>query len=117
MVITDAGLETISNVIGGSGAVPGWIGIGSGTTAALVTDTTLEHETDRNSVTTTDITIPKNVTWIADFSSTEISGLTFTEFGLFNSGAGGDMFHRQVVGSIAFEGDRELQVQTTFKFF
>jgi len=116
-MITTVGLESISNIIGASGTVPGFIGIGSGTTAAAIGDTALEYETDRNAVTSTDITLSKTTTWIADFSSTEISGLTFTEFGLFNSGAGGDMFHRQVVGSIAFEGDRELQVQTTFKFF
>jgi hypothetical protein len=56
------------------------------------------------------------VTWVGDFSSTEVSGLIFTEFGLFNHAASGNCFHREVIGSIAFEGDRELQIQTTLKF-
>lgn len=115
MVITNNGLDAIAALIGNSGTTPGFIAIGSGDTAASTTDTTLEFETDRNTVTSTDLTIPQNVTWIADYSSTEISGLTLTEFGLFNAGAGGTLFNREVVGSIVFEGDRELQVQTTFR--
>ena len=118
MVITTDGLESMSNIIGASGTVPGYIAIGSGLTAPTIGDTTLEYETDRNGVTSTDLTISKNVTWIGDFSSTEVSGLTFTEFGLINNAAAGtgNLFNREVVGSIAFEGDRELQVQITYKF-
>jgi len=116
MVITTDGLESISNIIGASGTAPGYIAIGSGTTAAAIGNTTLEYETDRNTVTSTDIGTSKTVTWIADFSSTEISGLTFTEFGLLNADTNGNLFNREVVGSIVFEGDRELQVQIAYKY-
>jgi len=116
MVITTDGLDSISKIIGASGTVPGYIAIGSGTTVANIADTILEKEWDRNGVTSTDLTINKNVTWISDFSSTEISGLTFTEFGLMNQSSNGNLFNREVVGSIAFEGDRELQIQITYKF-
>ena len=118
MVITTDGLDAMAGVIGNSGTAPGYIAIGSGTTAANIADTTLEKEWDRNGVTSTDLTISKNVTWIGDFSSTEVSGLTFTEFGLLNNAVAGvgNIFNREVVGSIAFEGDRELQVQITYKY-
>ena len=115
-MITTDGLDSMSNIIGNSGTVPGYIGIGSGTTASTIADTSLENEWSRNGVTSTDISISKNVTWIGDFSSTAISGLTFTEFGLMNQAAGGNLFNREVVGSIAFEGDRELQIQITYKY-
>jgi len=118
MVITTDGLESMSNMIGASGTAPGYIAIGSGTTAANVADTTLEYETDRNGVTSTDLSVSKNVTWIGDWSSTEISGLAFTEFGLLNNAVAGtgNLFNREVVGSIVFEGDRELQIQITYKY-
>jgi hypothetical protein len=117
MVVTNNGLSVIAGIIGNSGlAVPSHFAIGSGNTAASVNDTTLEHEYDRNSITSTDLTIAKSVTWIGDFSSTEVSGLALTEFGLLNSGAGGNLFHREVIGSIQFDGDVELQLQTTFRF-
>lgn len=116
MVITNTGLDGVSNIMGGAGSIPGYIAIGSGTTAATTGDTTLEFETDRNAVTSTDTTIAANVTWIADYSSVEVSGLNFTEFALLNQAAAGTMFNREVVGSITFEGDRELQIQITQKY-
>jgi len=117
MGITENGLRAIAAIIGGSGLnVPSHTAIGSGTTAESVNDTTLDKEFDRNPVSSVSLSIPKNVTWITDFDSVEISGLNFTEFGLFNSGTGGNLFHREVTGSILFEGDRELQVQSTFRF-
>jgi len=116
MVITTDGLDSISKIIGASGTTPGYIAIGSGTTAADIADTTLEHEYDRNGITSTDLSVSKSVTWVGDYSSTEVSGLTFTEFGLLNQSSNGNLFNREVVGSIAFEGDRELQIQITYKY-
>ena len=117
MAITDNGVAAIAAIIGNSGlSVPGYFAVGSGNTAESSSDTTLDHEYDRNSVTSTDLDVANNVTWVGDFNSTEVSGLTMVEFGLFNSGTGGNLFHREVIGSIAFEGDRELQIQSTFRF-
>lgn len=116
MVVTNDGLGAIAVIVGNSGTVPTHFAIGSGNTAASTSDTSLEHEYDRNEVTSRDLTIAKSVTWIGDFSSTEVSGLALTEFGLLNSGTGGDLFHREVIGSIQFNGDVELQLQTTFRF-
>ncbi len=116
MVITNDGLDAISDVVGNSGTAPSYIAIGTGSATVTVNDTTLDTEVDRNGITNTDRTIAANTTWIGDFSSTEMSGLNFQEFGMFNNGAGGNMFNHEVTGSIVFEGDRELQVQVTFRY-
>jgi hypothetical protein len=117
MTVTTNGLSAIAAIIGASGlSVPTHFAIGSGNTAANIADTTLENEWDRNAVTSRDLTIAKSVTWIGDFSSVEVSGLALTEFGLLNSAAGGNLFHRDVIGSIQFDGEVELQLQTTFRF-
>ena len=115
-MITTDGREVIANLVGASGVAPGYFAIGSGETAFNIADTELDHEYDRNEVTTTDLSVSKNTTWVADFSSVEISGTVFREFGLLNNSVGGNLFHREVlVGSLSFEGDRELQIQTTFR--
>lgn len=116
MVVTNAGLDAISKVIGGSGAVPGYFAIGSGNTSPTTGDTTLEYETDRNAYSSVDTSVNKTITWIGDFTSTEVSGLSLTEFGLLNAASNGNLFHREVIGSIVFDGDVGLQLQTTIKF-
>jgi formylmethanofuran dehydrogenase subunit C len=119
MVVTNDGLEGIAAIIGASGiSLPNYSAIGSGITTASETDTALENEWARNEITSIDLTTPKNVTWLSDFNSVTLSGLTMTEFGLLNEDTNGILFHRETLGagSITFEGDVELQLQTTFRF-
>ena len=117
MSITTEGLETIAYLMSGSGASPTHTAIGTGSSTEAVGDTTLLSESDRNAFTATDIATPAQVLWTADFSSIEISGTSFKEFGVFNNSVAdeGNLFHRTVVDSITFEGDRELQIQSTIK--
>jgi len=116
MAITTDGRESIAVVLGASGTTPTHFAIGSGDTAFNITDTALAKEYDRNEITTTDLSVGQNTTFIANFSSTEISGTVFREFGMLNNAAGGNLYHREVlIGSLSFEGDRELQLQTTYK--
>jgi len=117
MGITTDGVKSIAVIMGNSGTVPTHIAIGDGDTAFSTSDTTLDNETDRNIITTRDLSVGSNVTWTADFSSSEISGTTLREFGLFNASAGGNLFQREVIGSIEFEGERELQIQITHKYY
>jgi len=116
MGITNIGLQGTALVFGGSASIPTHTAIGTGTTAFNITGTTLVAETDRNAYTNTTYT-GSEVTFVSDFSATEISGTEFTEFGLFNSGTAGTMFFREVItGSIVFAGERELQIQTAITF-
>jgi len=115
-VLVDDGVATIAGVMGGSGIIPTHLAIGTGSDTITAGDTTLLTEGDRNELTSTDTSVAKDVTYTADFGSVEISGTTLTEFGLFNASTAGSMFNREVISADTFEGDRELQIQNTFRF-
>ena len=116
MAITTIGLNTIRSLIGSpQPTIPTHTAIGSGTTAFAVADTNLEKENVRNALTSYDMSNSKVVTYIGDFSSTAISGLDVSEFGLFNAVSNGSIFNREVISNLSFSGDRELQIQTSFR--
>ena len=116
-MLVDDGIECIAGVIGSAVVKrPTHAAIGTGSDTLTAGDTALLTETDRNIFTNVDLSVAKDATFIADFSSTEISGTAMQEFGLFNAASAGSMFNREIVATISFEGDRELQLQTTFRF-
>jgi len=115
-MITDDGIETIAAILGGSGAIPSYIAIGTGSSTVVSGNTALLNETDRNYITNRDTTVAKDVTYITDYSATELSGTTLTEWGLFNTATAGSLIVREVIGSVAFNGDMELQIQCTLRF-
>ena len=116
MTLTTDCLKSLAGLMGGSGAIPSHIAIGTGDTAPVSGNTVLETETDRNAITSIDLTVAKDVTYIADYSSTELSGTTMAEWGLFNASSAGSMFMREVIDSLEFDGDLELQIQSTIRF-
>ena len=116
MAITTNGLNTIRGLIGSpQPTIPTHIAIGSGTTSFNVSDTALEKENARVGMTSYDQSTNKVVTYIADFSSTTLSGLDVSEFGMFNAVSAGSIFNRETLNNLVFEGDRELQIQTSFR--
>ena len=116
MAITDVGLNTIRSLLGSpQPTIPTHMAVGSGTTIFNATDTSLEKENARTSLTSYDQATSKVVTYIADFSSTAISGLDVSEFGMFNAVSAGSIFNREIIDNLSFEGDRELQIQTSFR--
>ncbi len=116
--MTTQGLYVAAAAMGGSIAYPTFIAIGSGDTAFTSGDTVLVHEFDRNPINTYDFATAEEVTMIADWSPTEASGLFLREIGVMNSGLGGAMSSRNVlVGDIEFDGEQELQIQQTYKFY
>ena len=116
MGLTTDCLKSIAGIMGGSGVIPSYIAIGTGSSTVVSGNTALDTETDRNALTSIDLTVAKDVTYIADYSATELSGTTMTEWGVFNASTAGSMFMREVIGSIAFAGDLELQIQSTMRF-
>lgn len=116
MALVDTGIQSIAAVLGGSGAIPSYIAIGTGSSTVSGNMLALDTETDRNALTSIDLSVAKDVTYIADYSATELSGTTLTEFGLFNASSAGSMYMREVIGSIAFQGDIELQLQCSLRF-
>ena len=115
-MITTYGLDEMSKLCAGSRAIPGWIAIGTGSATVTAADTVLTTESDRNALSTVDSSASKTVTYTADFSSVEISGTTLTEFGLFTLNSGGQLWHKEVIGSVEFDGTSELQIQITHQF-
>lgn len=115
MGITTVGLNVFAANLTGS-ALLTHIGIGDGKTAYVSGNTALVNETDRNLITTTDLTTAKKVTLITNHSPPEISGLFLSEFGAFTTGS--TMANREVLaGSVQFTGENELQIQQTYEFF
>jgi len=116
-MIVDDGIKTMAGIIGSSVVNrPSHYAVGTGSSTVTAGDIALLTETDRNAVSSIDLSVAKDITYIADFSAPEMSGTTITEFGLFNAASNGSMFHREVVTAIEFAGDRELQIQTTLRF-
>lgn len=117
MGITTIGRESMAFLIANSGTGPTYMAIGTGSSTELISQSGLLTETDRNAFTSTTTSTSSQVTWTGDWSSTEISGTNLNEFGAFNDSNvdSGNIFHRTVVGSISFVGDRELQIQSTIK--
>jgi hypothetical protein len=84
--------------------------------AFSASQTALGSEFDRNLIVSSDLSTSNQVTFISNFAPTEISGAVIREFGTFTSG--NVMLDRQLLnGSLVFDGEQELQVQETFKFF
>jgi len=93
------------------------IGIGSGT--ALVTNVTLVTESGTRALITgsPDFTTARKVTFQGDYNSVQMSGISLTEFGLFNSGASniGSIWLRESFPAVTFDGTIELQISTTIE--
>jgi len=93
-MITDIGFSDIINTLYDK---YGYIAIGTGSTPATATDTTLETETKREVVTKSKSTTSRTDDTITMYSLFTISsGTTFNEVGLFSALSAGDMFTRIV---------------------
>jgi hypothetical protein len=115
MGTTTGGLSVFAANLAGS-SVPYKIAIGISGIAYASGNTALGSETDRNLITSTDLSTTKQVTLISTFTPNEISGTIMREFGTFTSG--NVMIDRTALtGSLVFDGEQELQVQETFSFF
>ena len=86
------------------------VGYGTGTTAALITDTTLESEVAKSNWTST-IIAPASVTFAFLMPSGSNNGTTFTEAGAFT--ATPTMFNRFIHTAIAKTSAKQIFYQLT----
>ena len=114
-MIIDAGLAETAKYMTGQSTRPTHIAIGTGSATLTSGATVLTTETDRNLISEYSA-IGAEVTYISDWAAAEVSGTTLTEFGLFNSISGTGMYQKEVIGSIVFDGSRELQIQMSNSF-
>lgn len=124
-LLPTVGKALVAGRINGSGspAAAGWIGIGTGTTAAAAGDTALEaekaadgtasttHTSATASLVTTDVT-NDTAQLVATFSIT--GTIAVTESGVFNASANGTILARQTFSAINVVSGDSLQL--TWKF-
>ncbi len=116
MVVTDYGMSGLAITgLTGSGTPPSYLDIGSGSGTAITAQSGLIASLGltRPLYTTRDPSTQKDVVFTFDYDSVTMSGLTFTEFGMYSVNTGGNIWDRHTLGSIAFDGTIELQVQIT----
>ncbi|MHA1867408.1 MAG: hypothetical protein ACTSXD_05025 [Candidatus Heimdallarchaeaceae archaeon] len=127
MGITTVGLSILAAAVAGSYPVivgpGGWnTGVGiSGLTFASG-NTALGSEffdktghPNRNQINEKDLGTPEQVTFISNWAPNDISGCVLREYGIFT--AGSQLLNREVLtGSLVFDGEQELQTQTTVLF-
>jgi len=105
----------------GSATIPQYCAIGSGSGAAVATLGSLVAEvlSARKIWSSRDISTANQVAFQFDYGASEISGVTLTEFGIGGSIAKGtnDLWNREAMGSVAFDGTSELQIQINYKTF
>lgn len=116
-LITDAGFDLLCDVLGNNTQPSDLthIGIGSGTTAAAVGDTTLGSQLARVAGVYAHTTGTKVFTLTSTFPAGTGTG-TVTEAGCFNAANAGTLFNRVVFGAVTKGGADSFQQTFTFTF-
>ena len=101
----------------GSGTIPTWMSIGSGSGTELVTESGLKNEyiTLRKQYTTLNGSTSQQAINTYNYGATTMSGLTLSEFGTWSDATGGNIWDVHRLGSVVFEGTVELQIDVTSK--
>ena len=112
------GKSGLALLLNGTGSKAGHIALGTGSGAFSVNDTDLATPSHWVAFTSTDVTVQKKITYVADFDSVTISGTaTIKEFGVFTSGAGAanTLWSKESFAgnAITADGTVEIQVQVT----
>lgn len=97
--------------------MPRFMGVGSGTTNAVITDTVLEAEINRRLFESSP-TQPTTLTskFVAFWSSTNITGNTISELALFTGSPTGDMHARANFDGFLKTGSIEFQATLIVEF-
>lgn len=115
-MIVDVFLTVVRNAIyGDTVTMPSHIAIGTGTTAAVAADTTLENEVDRNTISSRSKPSTKKVRLQMTIGANENNGLALTEFGAINAASGGTLTNRIVHSAINKTAVFELKYQVSIK--
>jgi len=108
-------IEDLRDLIyGDSITMPTHIALGTGTTAATATDTTLETEIVRKSASKSKSGID-TVAYLSTLSTAEGNGNTFTEVGAANASSAGTLANRQLFPGFLKSNSYELRIQIYIK--
>ena len=120
MVVTDFGVAECALLMAGSGTIPRFCEIGSGSgTAVASLGSNIAPVLTRTDFTSRDIGVPNQVEWVHDFGRGAMSGIALREFGIGGSAALGtnDLWLREAFNAVEFDGSNELQIQFTMQIF
>ena len=93
-LVVTAGKNWVADRMNDANAVMSHMAVGTGTTEALVAQTTLVTENDRNALTSTTVT-DNAVAYVATWAAGDATA-AITEAGIFDAATGGDMLARTV---------------------
>ena len=120
-LITNAGLAGVASRLNGSGAEAAftYVAIGTGTTAAAVTDTTLETEISTDGGSRAAATCTRTTTDVTNDTAQMVATYTFsgsfavTESGIFNDASSGTMLARRVFSAYNVTSGDQLTITWT----
>ena len=116
MVFTDIGRSGLALLIAGSAERPTYMAFGIGSTVIGSTTTDLHSESGTRKVfSATDTATAKQIGFTASWGSTEMSGCSLTEVGVYTISSGGKLWSRSGFPAVSFDGLTELQVQVKYK--
>lgn len=121
MVFTITGQSGLMLAIGSfSTNRPQYLAIGSGSGTVLTSDVDLIYENRRDVPTSTTIDgVNREITYIGDWHSIDMSGITLREFGMFTESSinTGSLWNREGFTGVTFDGTNELQIQLKFQTY
>jgi hypothetical protein len=109
------GRRSVALLMTGSYPLPDGIEIGTGSGTKTTATSGLITPVLFAAFTTTDTTTPQFVTFTADFTSTQLSGLTIKELAVKRSG--GAYWSADGFPGITFDGSTEMQATVTWEVF
>jgi len=110
-LLTNTGKAEFANIQIAAGTAPSHAAVGTGTTAALITDTILETEVYRASAVRTRTTVVvANDTAYYDTTINVLGTYDVTEAGLLNAASSGILFARQVFTAVPVSAGVVLKV-------
>lgn len=113
MTVVNTGLNWLASQLA---ATYYYMGIGTGTTAVQLTDTSLETESTSYRAACDTHTSTGAVATLENEFTIGAGGLLLTEAGLFNAAVNGDMFARQVFDVLSLNENDKIKATWTFTF-
>jgi hypothetical protein len=112
MSVTEIGRSGTALLLSPSGSRPTYMLIGTGSQTESESVTVMGSETLRQQFSQITISSVKKITWTTDFSSVQMSGTNFREFGLNTGSPGTELWHYVNLGNaINFDGSNELRIE------
>jgi hypothetical protein len=112
--ITTAGVNLVATLVSGSGTAFSHMAIGTGTTSATTSDTTLETEAGRVTLTSKAVT-SGTIAYVGDFPAGTGTG-SITEAGILNASSLGTMLNRTTFSAVNKTASDALKITWNVTF-